>query len=460
MIFERIRSEGLAHISYLIGSSEEAAVIDPRRDCQVYLNLSKRKDLKIKYIFETHRNEDYAIGSVELANLTSAKIYHGPGLDFKYGETLRDGQELHLDALKLTAIHTPGHTDESMSYALADPTTGEDTVMVFTGDTLFVGDVGRTDLYGAKEAPRLAGNLYDSIFNKILPLGDGVIICPAHSGGSICGRAISRREESTLGLERVQNHALQKKNRDAFIQFKTAEHLEIPPYFRMMERYNLEGPPLLGHLPRPSHLTAVEFQKHIESGAVVVDTRSPPAFGGGHIQGSYNIWLGGIPSFAGWILPYDRPILLVLEDVREVDEAVRYLVRLGYDRVEGFLRTEKSGGVEAWYDKAQPVEHLRLLTVQELRERLNRGENLLVLDVRSDEEWDEYHIESATHIYFGHLEERASELPKDKPIVVICNVGIRSSLGSSILLKKGYRDIYNVLGSMTAWRNAGYPVVK
>ena len=245
MIFERIKSEGTAHNSYLIGSGSDAAIIDPRRDCQIYLDLAQQKGLKIKYIFETHRNEDYVIGSVELNNLTKAEIYHGPGLDWKYGNTLRDGQEFQIGNLRLIAFHTPGHTDESMSYAVADLSSGEAAVMVFTGDTLFVDSVGRIDLYGPKEAPRLASNLYDSIFHKLLTLGDGVILCPAHGAGSACGLNIGDRDESTLGIERAQNPVLQIKNKDDFIKHKVAEQPESPPYFRQMERYNLEGPPLL-----------------------------------------------------------------------------------------------------------------------------------------------------------------------------------------------------------------------
>ncbi len=210
MIFERIKSEGIAHISYLIGSNDEMVVIDPRRDCQVYIDLAKQEEMRIKYIFETHRNEDYVIGSLELAHSAGAKIYHGPGLVFKYGETLKDGQEFYFGTLKLTSIHTPGHTDESMSYALADLTAGKEPIMVFTGDTLFVGDVGRTDLYGPKEATRMAENLYSSIFNRLLPLGDRVILRPAHGGGSVCGGTISEREESTLGLERVSKSSFAK----------------------------------------------------------------------------------------------------------------------------------------------------------------------------------------------------------------------------------------------------------
>ncbi len=456
MIFERVKSEGIAHISYFVGSNSEAVVIDPRRDCQIYIDLARREEMKIKYIFETHRNEDYAIGSLELGHFTEAKIYHGPGLDFKYGERLKDGQEFHLGTLKLTAIYTPGHTDESTSYALTDLTVGEEPIMVFTGDTLFVGDVGRTDLYGPKEASRLAGNLYDSIFNKLLPLGDEVILCPAHGAGSVCGGAISEREQSTLGLERIQNPVLQKTKKEDFIQFKIAEHLERPLYFRKMEQYNLKGPPLLEHLPNPSPLSPKEFQKKIKLGAVVVDVRTPPGFGGAHLSGSYSIWLDGLPSFAGWVLPYDKPILLVLEDKEHLERAVRYLIRLGYDEIAGYLR----GGIEAWCNEALPTEHLDLLTVQELKKRLDRGDNLVVLDVRRKDEWDNGHIEGALHIYVGHLEDRLREVSVDRPIAVICNVGHRASLGASILRREGYQEVYNVLGGTTAWKNAGYDLVK
>jgi len=456
MIFERVKSEGIAHISYFVGSNSEAVVVDPRRDCQIYIDLARREEMKIKYVFETHRNEDYAIGSLELGHFTEAKIYHGPGLDFKYGERLKDGQEFHFGTLKLTAIHTPGHTDESTSYALTDLTVGEEPIMVFTGDALFVGDVGRTDLYGPKEAPRLAGNLYDSIFNKLLPLGDKVILCPAHSAGSVCGGPISEREQSTLGLERVQNPVLQKTEREDFIQFKIDEHHERPPYFRKMEQYNLESPPLLEHLPNPSPLSPKEFQKKMKLGAVVVDTRTPPAFGGAHIRSSYSIWLEGLSSFAGWVLPYDKPILLVQEDKEQLEQAIRYLIRLGYDEIAGYLR----GGIEAWYNEALPTEHLGLLTVQELKKRLDGGNNLVVLDVRRKDEWNNGHISGALHIYVGHLEERLNEVPVNQAIAVICNVGHRASLGASILYRERQQEVYNVLGSMTAWENAGYVMVK
>jgi hydroxyacylglutathione hydrolase len=454
MITERIESEGIAHNSYFIGSDGIAAVIDPRRDCRIYLDLAQEHEMKIRYILETHRNEDYAIGSIELNNLTAAEIFHGPGLHWKYGDTLKDGQEFPVGAIILTAIHTPGHTDESVSYGLTDPATGGETVMVFTGDTLFVGDTGRTDLYGPDEAPRLAAALYDSLFKRLLPLGDGVIICTGHGGGSVCGTHIASRGESTIGIEKSQNPLLRLKRKDRFVKAKLAEKPEIPPYFSQMEKYNLEGPPLVGFGPLPAPLTPAEFMREMDAGAVVVDTSEEAAFGGIHIKGAYNIWLRGLPSFAGWILPYHKSILLVLEDPTHLDRAVRYLLRAGYDRIVGYLRD----GVEGWYNAGLPLENLPLLSVHQLRDMVACRDELLVLDTRSDEEWNAGHIEGALHIYVGHLEQRLAEVSKDRPIAVYCRTGHRASLAASILLRAGYPRVYSVPGSISAWVAAGFPL--
>ena len=454
MILERIKSEGIAHNSYLLGSGSEAAVIDPRRDGQVYLDLAQQHGLKIKSIFETHRNEDYVIGSVELNSFTGATIYHGLGLDWKYGQTLKDGQEFRIGALQLTAIHTPGHTDESMSYVVVDMASGKANVMVFTGDALFVGDVGRTDLYGEAAVPRLAASLYDSIFKRLLPLGDGVILFPAHGGGSVCGLHIASRDESTLGIERLQNPVLQL-SRDDFIKYKVAEKPERPYYFSQMEKYNLEGPPRMGCRPLPAPLTPKEFRAEMEKGAVVVDASEPAAFGGAHIKGAYSIWPEGLPVFAGWVLSYEKPILLVLEDHSHLDRAVRYLIRAGFDRIAGYLKD----GIAGWYNAGFPIEGLPLLSVHRLKEKLDRGDRLLVLDVRGQEEWDSGHIEGALHIYVGHLEKRLAEVPRDKPVAVICSVGHRAGIGASILARAGYKEVYNVLGSVRAWGAAGFPLV-
>jgi hydroxyacylglutathione hydrolase len=454
MIFERIKSAGIAHNSYLIGSGSDAAVIDPRRDCQVYADSAQDKGLKIKYIFETHRNEDYVIGSIQLTSMTRAEICHGPGLDWKYGSTLSDGQQFRIGRLRLTAIHTPGHTDESISYVLTDLATGEANVMVFTGDALFVNDVGRTDLYGPEEAIRLASDLYDSIFTKLLPLGDAVIVCPAHGGGSVCGLHIASRDESTIGIERIQNPVLQIKDKEGFVKYKSAEKPERPHYFRQMEKLNLEGPPLLQCMPLPAPLTPTEFEKKMNQGAIVVDTSEPAAFGGVHIRGAYSIWLEGLPVFGGWVLPYHRPVLLVLEDQSHLERAVRYLIRAGYDQIAGYLRE----GTEGWYNAGLPTERLPLLSVHQLKAMLDHGDELLVLDTRGQDEWDSGHIAGSLHIYVGYLEQRLKEISKGKPIAVICNVGHRAGLGASILLRAGYPNVYNVLGSVKAWVAAGFPI--
>jgi len=456
MILERITSPGLAHNSYLLGSGSDAAVIDPRRDCRVYVDMARDRELRIRHIFETHRNEDYAIGSLELARLTGAQVYHGPGLPWKYGSTLVDGQQFKLGTLLVNALHTPGHTDESMSYVVG-PARGGATIVVFSGDALFAGDVGRTDLYGLDQAERLASTLYESVFGRLLPLGDGVILCPAHGAGSVCGTRIADRDNTTIGTEKALNRALQAKSKSEFVANRLAEKPETPPYFRQMEKYNLEGPPPLGPTPEIlPPLSVIEFKAAMESGAIVIDTREPPAFGGAHIKGSYSIWLEGMPSFAGWFLPYDTPILLILEDPSHVEKAARYLLRLGYDRIAGYL----GGGLESWYNAGLPIETLALLSVHQLRAMIDRGDNLTVLDVRGADEWKTGHVGAAKHMYVGDLEGRSGEVPTDRPVAAYCTVGRRSGLGASILLRAGHPAVSSVLGSITAWKAAGFAISK
>jgi hydroxyacylglutathione hydrolase len=454
MIFHRVKSEGTAHNSYLVGSGNEAVVIDPRRDCRVYMDLAKQNGMKITMIFETHRNEDYVIGSVELQHLTGAEIFHGEGLDWRYGTIVKDGTPFSFGDYWITAISTPGHTDESMSYVLLDsPTTGA-AMMVFTGDALFVNDTGRIDFYGPDEAQRLAGNLYDSIHKRILPLGDQVILCPGHGAGSVCGSNISDRDESTIGIEKIRNPWLQIQDRDEFTRLKVAEKPEYPPYFRIMEKYNLEGPPLLGDLPFPAPLSPEEFKEKMDAGAVVVDTGLPTVFGGAHVKGAYSVILESLSVYGGWVVPYDRPILLVPEKVDDVEEAVRYLVRSGYDRIEGYLH----GGTEGWYNHGYPVEKLPLVSVHELKRKLDSGEDIFVLDVRDENEWRSGHIEGSENIYFGHLEAYLDAVPRNRPVALICSVGHRAGLAGSILLRAGFENATNVLGGYSAWVTAGFPI--
>ncbi|MEM2098815.1 MAG: MBL fold metallo-hydrolase [Candidatus Bathyarchaeia archaeon] len=438
----------------MISSKNEAAVIDPRRDCETYLETARKWETKIKYIFETHRNEDYVIGSLELANATGAQVYHGPGLEWAYGKTIEDGQEFTIGSLKIMSLHTPGHSPESTCYVLFDNETGNQPLMVFTGDTLFVGDVGRTDFLGNNMTPIMSEKLYKSLFEKLLPLGDGVIVLPAHGAGSVCGGKISEREISTLGIEKATNPMLQL-SKEQFVATKVAERHETPPYFKKMEQYNLLGPPAAANTDKPRPLKPSEFNNEIKKGAYIVDVRTPAAFGAAHIPGSYSLPPSRL-SMAGWVLPYDKPILIVAESVELVDFAERSLYRIGYDNVEGYL----ANGFESWYKENLPIAKLSLVTVEELNRVLTSKQDIFVLDVRRENEWNEGHIEGATRIYVGKLQNETNKLPRNKPVFVICKTGNRSSLGASVLLREGFSQVYNVLGGIDAWKKAAYPLVK
>ncbi len=454
LLFQTIRSEVVSHLSYVIGSSNEAVVIDPRRDCHVYVETAKKWAAQIKYIFETHRNEDYVIGSIELSHMTGARIVHGPGLEWEYGETSSDGQEFGFGSLSIRALHTPGHSPESMSYALYDSESGDRAIAVFTGDTLFVGDTGRTDFLGPEMTPVMAAKMYDSIKQRLLPLGDGAILFPAHGAGSVCGGKIGEREISTLGLERQTNEMLSLGKED-FVAAKCGEHHESPPYFKRMESYNLRGPPAQSSLPNPMALKPTEFRNQAEARSQIVDMRSAAQFGAAHVEGSYSLTPSRL-SNAGWVLDYDRPILLVVNDNIALDFATRNLFRLGFDSIKGYL----AGGMDAWCNEGLPIGQLELITVQRLKRRLESKEDITIVDVRRQNEWDDGHIGGSMHIYLGRLPTRIEEIPKNRPITVICKTGNRSSFGASVLLRAGFEDVQNCLGGIDAWRRSGYPLEK
>jgi hydroxyacylglutathione hydrolase len=453
MIFHSIKSEIISHLSYLIGSDNEALVVDPRRDCDIYIDIAMREGVSIKHIFETHRNEDYVIGSIELSSLSGADIYHGPWPKFEYGKVLEDGQEFTVGNLKVKAIYTPGHTKGCVSYTITDLDSGEAPVLVCTGDTLFVNDVGRTD-FGGDQRRAWSEDLYDSIFNKLLPLGDHVVISPAHGSGSVCGGKIADRELSTLGIERLMNPFLQM-SKEEFIENKVKEHHEYAPYFRKMEALNVKGAPFVGIGPKPRALKPQEFNEKINKGAIVVDTRPPPSFGAGHIKGSYNLALKRL-GLAGWVLPYDKPLLLLLGNKSQLDSVARNLVRIGYDKIEGYLVPS----IVSWYKSNLPLERLDMMTMPEFKQRIDVDDDWMILDVRSRDEWEEGHIDGSKNIYVGLLNDRVEDLPKDKKIAVVCKTGTRSSFASSILQRSGYVTLTNILGGMDAWKKAGYDIVK
>ena len=457
MLFSKITSEGLAHNSYVIGSGGRAAVIDPRRDCDMYLERADADDMRIVYIFETHRNEDYVIGSRELADLTGAEILHGSQLDFRYGTPVRGGERFVIGGLEIEVIETPGHTDESISLALRDRKVSDTVYMVFTGDALFAGDVGRTDLLGAGRRCQTSESLYDSIFKKILPLGDGVIVCPAHGAGSVCGTDISDHEFTTIGYEKETNPFL-KMDRAAFSGFKTKEHHYIPPYFRMMEELNLSGAPLIYRVPALIPLHNSEMNRMREEKAQLLDIRAPTSYGAGHIPGSICIWREGLASYIGWFLNYEDPIVLIDDFNLEMDPVIRHFVRMGYDNLYGCL----AGGFPAWFKGAEDIGQIESISVQQLHERLRTSMPFL-LDVRDINNWNEVgHIPGAHQRYVGELPDHLSDLPADKsaPIVSYCDAGYKGCLAASILKNAGYLHVANLLGGMTAWVHAGYPVEK
>jgi len=454
MFFEKVVSAGLAHNSYLAGSGGEAAVIDPRRDTGIYLELARRNDLRITHVFETHRNEDYLIGSLELARVTGCEIHHGAKMDFRYGSPVREGERFRIGTLDLSILETPGHTEESISIVLSDTEVSATPLMVFTGDALFAGDVGRTDFYPDRKE-EVAGELYDSLHRKILPLGDGVIVCPAHGGGSVCGADISDLPWTTVGYEKETDPML-RLDREAFIRRKVAERHHYPPYFSRMEVQNRNGPP---PLPCPLHLRPIPVQevKDLQQkGGQLVDIRSPSAFAGGHVPGSLHIWREGLSAFAGYFLNDGDPIIIVDDFNQDLGEIQRQFARIGYDNLAGCL----DGGFMAWAKAAEPVGTVKTWTVHELKEHLV-DPSLYLLDLRDEPNYLKHgHLPGAHQIYAGEFRSHICKVPMEKKIVCFCDAGYKSSIVASLLLQEGFRDVVVVLGSMAAWRKAGYPVEK
>ena len=343
MLFERVFSEGLAHNSYIIGDAGKAAVIDPRRDSDIYLEIAARNACTITHIFETHRNEDYCIGSLALAQQCGAEIFHGAAMDFAYGNAVHDGDIFTFGSLSLQVLETPGHTEESISLVVRDQKSGEAPYLVFCGDTIFAGDIARTDFFGDARKEEMAKKIYDSIAQKILPLGDGAILCPAHGAGSVCGSEIADHPFTTTGYEKATNPLI-RMGREEFVSVRRTESPYLPPYFRTMERFNREGVPLL-HNPPLLHLLTVPGLDHLrKTGCQILDIRAPAGFACGHIPGSISLWRGGISSYAGWVLTYEDPVVIIDDYNQNPEQVTRQLFRMGYDNVTGIL----AGGIAAW----------------------------------------------------------------------------------------------------------------
>lgn len=453
MNLERIETPGIAHFAYLLADGAEAALVDPRRDVDVYVEAARRLGVRITHVVETHRQEDFVMGAASLARRTGAAIVNGAHALFGHGDLrLEDGETFSVGGLRIRALHTPGHTMESMCYAVYSPQHPELAWAVFTGDTLFFGTTGRTDLHDPGRAVENAARLHDAVHEKLAGLGDTALVLPAHGAGSVCGSGMARRPYSTIGEEKRYNDVFTME-RDAFANKKGGERMPRPPYFRRMEEVNLEGglePPL--H-PGDVGLFDVEAFARASAEGLVVDTREPESFASARIDGSFNIWLGGLPVFGGWVAGADSPLYLVTERTEDVNRAAEHLSRIGMDELRGAL----AGGFGAWRGSGREMPRSGVITPAEVAAR---SASFQLLDVRDDEEFDAGHIQGARHVYVGHLPEGVDRLGLDRaaPLVVTCSIGHRSGLAASILLRAGFSDVRNLLGGMTAWRRHGLPV--
>lgn len=448
MLLEKIKTPGLSHLSYLIGSGGKAAVIDPRRDCEIYVDKARAQGLEITHIFETHRNEDLITGSPILAQMTGATVLHGPNPagEVAFAKAAKEGDTFEIGQLTIEVLETPGHTDDHLAFVIHDREYRDGPVGVFTGDALFVGDVGRTDFYPDRKR-EVAGLLYDSL-QKLLALGDQTILYPAHGAGSICGSGMAEREFSTIGHERRNNPRLQLGDRDAFIEAKVAEHHYQPPYFRLMERLNLEGAQPAPRVIRPKRLTLPEM-RNIKADHVI-DVREPLTFASGHFPGSMCLPVGMISAFAGWFIREGETIVLVGSDEDQLSSALLHLTRIGLDNVIGGYN-----GVVPAAANGVTMNSIPMVDTSTVKSRLDKAEgDWTLLDVRDADEREASAIEGSEHIYVGELNERWAELEKDRSYTLMCASGMRATVAAGWLASRGFSNLDIYLGSMGAWKAA------
>ena len=467
MLFERFEDKGLAQYSYAVGceGAGTLAIVDPRRDVDVYLEFAAARQMRITHVLETHIHADFASGAHELGERTGAVVCvsaHDAGelyeVQFAHRD-LRDGERIALGRVQIEALHTPGHTPEHLSFLVYDTArTAEVPQLMLSGDFLFVGSLGRPDLIGEDVKLALAARLFESV-QRLAGLPDGLEVHPGHGAGSMCGAGLGARPMSTLGFERIANPYLRTGlTRDAFVDRILTHVPPFPPYYRRMKGLNARGARPLDPLPGRRAIGPSVFAELRGGGHAVVDLRDQIAFGGGHIPGAFGIGLGSnLSTWAAWVVPYDTPLLLVCADPAQVTEAVRALVRVGLDDIAGYL----DGGMQAWVDAGFPVAHTTQESPSDLYQRLTRDRSLRVLDVRSDDEWQDGHVCGATHLMGGYMPERAPALAAEGgTLAVICATGYRSTVAASVLERAGARDLVNVTGGMTAWHQAGLPTCK
>lgn len=449
MNFKQFYLGCLSHASYYIGSDGEAAIIDPQRDVQQYIDEAESHGQRIKYIIETHSHADFVSGHIELAAKTGAEIIYGQRAATQFPtHKVTDGDELNVGKVDLKFLETPGHTPEGITILATDTSDESTPLRMFTGDTLFIGDVGRPDLIGSKgfTAQQMGEMLYDSLHEKILPLPDDTEVYPAHGAGSLCGKSLSKETWSTLGQQRKFNYALQPMSKEEFVKIVAADQPEAPAYFPKSAAKNLEGSASLAELVKPRELSSDEI---LAFNGVVIDIRQAGEYGVSHVPNSVNIGLGGqFASWAGILIPIGTNIAIAADNETQVEEAFTRLSRVGHESVTGYILIHNFKG------EAKAIEQVPVEAVSEL----SRSPQLV--DVRRSPEYEAGHAAGSVNIPLDKLASDFERLDPTAPTFVICQSGYRSSLGTGILENAGFKTIYNVAGGTAAWINAGLPVAE
>ena len=459
MFFKQFYLGCLAHASYLIGSDGVGAVVDPQRDVDTYIDAAREAGLEIRFIFETHVHADFVSGHRELAARTGAQIVFGrrAGATFPH-IPVADGDRIEVGSLRFDIMETPGHTPEGISIVVTDAAHPNEPVRVLTGDTLFIGDVGRPDLVGSKgfSAQDMASMLFDSLHDKLLKLDDSVEVYPAHGAGSLCGRNMSTERSSTIGAQRASNHALQPMSKSDFISLVTTALPEQPAYFAQDAEMNRTGVGSLGEIAKPKAMSPSQVRDAMRDGTLLLDVRPSEIYGPEHVTGSMNIGLDGqFATWAGSLVPFARRIVILALDVAGVEETIVRLARIGLSTVDGYL----DGGIDAWKAAGFSLGYVPQISVQEFSARIERGLDSQLIDVRRPAEIETGIAPGATPITLTSLEASLDRIDPNEPITIVCGSGYRSSIAASILESSGFRNITNVDGGMSAYNAASFPLV-
>ena len=458
MFIEPIKVEGLANSSYVVGSEQSGrcAVIDPVRDIDQYTSIASNHGVRIAYALETHLHNDFISGARELAAQTGCQVgASASGGTLFPSVRLQDGDELDLGEFKLKVLHTPGHTPEHISFLVEEK--GEPTA-IFTGGALIMGGAARVDLLGSRVAPFLARRLHQTIHGELLKLPDSVRVYPTHGGGSFCSAAASQssgQSHTTIGEERQHNPFAALKEESAFVQFALAGLGSYPSYYKHMADINRRGPDVLGSVPQPASLTALSVHNQLGENVLLVDARQERLFNDEHVPGSFAVPYGdNFSSWLGWLLPWHQPLIFLPPAPVNQDAMVRQLIRIGYDRINGFL----AGGFEAWKSAGLPTESAKGIDLETLKDLSSQDQAPMILDVRQRSEYHAGHIKGALNIELGELQEHLDGLPRDIPLITVCAAGMRASMAGGILQRDGRDNVRVLVESGTgAWIDQGYP---